>query len=308
MIIQQTVRGRTVELFLLDGTSDGKIEASLDGWTGKLVRAGSSNLEWLLNHESAQKSGLYLLQGNDPESESETQQRIYIGRSDKIGQRLQSHARDDDKGFWETACLITTSDNSLHGTSSGYIEAKLIEETFKAERTTLHNKQKPPVDEIPLQQKGKDAADRFISKLKIILPIINFHFLKKLHSRSESVKDFMFELSHTSKTTKTLIKAFANHVDGEFFVLKGSQATTKAGKVSAYRKRRQALIDKGDLKQIGDGATYEFTKDVHFSSTSAAASIVLDRQASPREWKINGAEEQGDYNDWRENPSKFSFS
>ena len=303
MIVQHTTRGRTVELYLLDGTSDGKIEASLNNWSGTIIRAGSSNLEWLLGHECAQKSGLYLLQGRDPESESETQQRIYIGESDKIIKRLKSHARSDDKGFWETACLITTSDNSLYGTICEYIEAKLIAETIKAQRTTLHNKIKRTLDEIPLPKKGRDSADDFIEELQIILPIINFNFLKHLQPRSRHVKGFMFELVHQSSG----IRATANEINGDFFVLEGSRATTEGRKQSTHRKKRQILIDKGDLKQIGNSTTYEFTKDVYISSPSAAASIVIDGQASPREWKIKGTKEKKDYNDWRENPGKFSF-
>ena len=301
MIVQHTTRGRTIKLFLLDGTSDGKIEASLDNWTGRLVRAGSSNLEWLLGHKSAQKSGLYLFYFFYLKSESETQQRIYIGRSDKIEQRLRCHARDKDKGFWETACLITTSDGSLYGTSCDYIETYLIAETLKAKRTTLHNKQRKSISQIPLPQSEKESADIFIENLKIILPTINFNFLKQLQSQSKNVKDFMFEIFHKSSG----VRARANEINGDFFVLKGSQATTKGRKESLHRKRRQILIDKGDLKQIGDSTTYEFTKDVHFSSPSASASIVIDGQASPREWKIKGTKTQKNYNDWRENPQAF---
>ncbi len=300
MISKVQQNGWVVELFLCDGTPDGKMEANLINWSGELVRGNSSHVEWLLEHDNAKKPGVYLLQGKDPNSESETQQRIYIGRSDKIKSRLRGHASDDDKGFWETACMITTSDNSLYGTRCDYIEAMLIERTVDANRVTLHNKQKRSTENIPLPASGKQIAEVFLQHLEIVLPILNFNFLKKLQSRTKEIKYFMFELFH--KDTQTYAKA--NEVNGDFFVLKDSHATTKGRMHSEHRLKRQFLIDKGYLKK--DGTRYIFTRDVLFSSPSTAASIVIDGQASGwREWKIKGTEYKKSYKDWRENPEEY---
>ena len=104
MIINETTQSaRTVYLHLLDGTPDGKIEVKLDNWVGEILRGGKSDLKWLLSHKKAKQSGVYLLQGNEPDLIDETKKRIYIGLSDRnLESRLRQHAKMD---FWETACL-----------------------------------------------------------------------------------------------------------------------------------------------------------------------------------------------------------
>ena len=300
IINQKTQSARTVYLHLLDGRPDGKIEVKLDNWVGEILRGGRSDLNWLLSHEKAKQSGIYLLQGNDPDLVDETKKRIYVGLSDRdLESRLRQHAKNETMDFWETACLITASDETMNPNNCSYVEAMLIKQARDSGRANIQNKQHPASPKISSIE--RQPANNFICQLKIILPIINIDFLNPLQAKLESIKGYMFEIYHTASK----VKAWANEINKDFFVLKGSQATAKTtgGKVT-YQAIRQELINKGDLEEDKSIEGYVFTKDVKFSSASAAASVIINRHAGPREWKIRGKKEK-DYSYWRENPEEY---
>jgi Domain of unknown function (DUF4357) len=85
--------------------------------------------------------------------------------------------------------------------------------------------------------------------------------------------------------------ATAFYKDTDFIVLKDSRARPDTPKsVNDYRRQRQALIDNSTLKLAPDGKGYVFTSDTPFTSPSAAAAVILNRNANGRkEWRIEGS-------------------
>ena len=299
---QNTPEESIVTLHLYDGTLEGKLLLTLDNWVGEILQCGKNDREWLLQQEMIQKSGVYLLQGRDSNIEEETKRRIYIGMSNRgITERIRHWETDEKKKFWTTTHLITTS-NPLMNDIGGYVESRLIKQAHEANRAHVVNDQMPSPK---LSSQLQKAANKFLKNLELLFPIINIDCLKPLQARSETIKDFMFELIH--ETTKS--HAIANENNGDFFVLKNSLvAIEKSRETQTFKNKnfRQELINRGDLEISRDGENYVFTRDVHFSSPSAAASVVINGHAGVREWIIKGTNE--DYSHWRDNPSKFSFS
>ena len=305
MIIEERkLKARTVYLHLLDGRSDGKIEVKLDNWVGEILRGDRSDFTWLTNHKRAKQSGIYLLQGNDPDLIDETRKRIYIGLSGRnLESRLRQHSKNEKMDFWETACLITASDETMNPNNCSYLEAMLIKQAQQAKRANVENKQHPASPKISSIE--RQPADNFICQLKIILPIINIDFLNPSKAKTKEIKDYMFELSHESDKS-TLITAFANQIDGEFFVLKDSCASIEQRRETQTLKNestRKLLIRKEKLKKGKN--SFIFTEDVKFSSASAAASVILNGHAGVREWKVKGTKKETDYSKWRDNPEEY---
>ena len=60
--------GRSIRLFLADGTSGGLLTAEIMNWTGHLVAAPRSDLAALLRRSETSRTGIYILLGDDPES------------------------------------------------------------------------------------------------------------------------------------------------------------------------------------------------------------------------------------------------
>lgn len=81
------------------------------------------------------------------------------------------------------------------------------------------------------------------------------------------------------------LKARMIEKDGQFLVLKGSQAskTLSESITDTYRNLQQRLLAEGKL--MDKGYYYEFVEDTPFTSVSAASNIVLGRQsAGTMEW------------------------
>ena len=93
--------------------------------------------------------------------------------------------------------------------------------------------------------------------------------------------------------------AKARDFDGEFVVLKGSQALKDTEFASnSYATLRAKLVADGTLSAPDGGAFYIFTREFPFQSPSAAAAVVLNRNSNGRtEWKVSGSGQT--YNDWQ---------
>ena len=98
---------------------------------------------------------------------------------------------------------------------------------------------------------------------------------------------------------KTGVQAQAVEEDGEFIVLEGSQALINTGHVQqSYGGLKKKLIDQGVLVPSTENMLV-FAKPHAFSSPSAAAAVVLDRNSNGRtEWKVQGSKQS--YHDWQQ--------
>ena len=141
MIASESI-GRTIQLFLADGEPSGLIIASIHGWTGSVLVSTQSMFGRLLARQELDRTGVYILFGPDPDDDLRS--RAYIGEADCVRDRIDSSARKH--AFWETAAVITTSDESLTKGSVRYLEARLIEVAKAAGRVVLDNSQIPDVE------------------------------------------------------------------------------------------------------------------------------------------------------------------
>lgn len=106
---------------------------------------------------------------------------------------------------------------------------------------------------------------------------------------------------------KGQISAKAVECDGQLTVLAGAKARPEwTGAEHGYKAVRQDLIDNGSLKTSTDG-NLEFTKDVTFSSPSAASAVILGRSDNGRNsWFV--AETGQTYGEWKEDPTTSGTS
>ena len=72
--------GKSISLFLIDGTADGIVAAELSNWTGKGYKIPRSRLKDLSNRQDLKKAGMYFLFGRD-ENDSEI---VYIGEAEEV--------------------------------------------------------------------------------------------------------------------------------------------------------------------------------------------------------------------------------
>lgn len=292
-------QGYTIQLFMADGRPDGLVIATQFGWTGQVTVARQTTFDRLLGREDLQRPGVYILYGPDPQAPA--RMRAYIGEADNIIERIPTSA-DKQGAWWETAAVITTSDNALNKGHIRYMEARLLELVNLAGRATLENTQQPPAERRHLPEAEQANIETFLTTLKAVLPLVGLDLLKPLpqlpsinpapsttnDSASNSEAGVLFTITHRSGVAATAFEA------GEEFVVRaGSQAIRDSGsKGHNYIKLRDELISQGILTHQPGSAFLEFTQQYPFSSPSAAASVVLDRASNGRmEWHILNSNE-----------------
>ncbi|SFQ06935.1 GIY-YIG nuclease family protein [Tranquillimonas alkanivorans] len=291
--------GRTIQLFLVDGKPTGLRKASIHGWTGVLFVSGDAAFGELTIREEVDRTGVYVLAGPDPEKSVGT--RVYIGSGNSVAERIKQSALKRD--FWETAITVTTSDDDLSKGHAEYLEARLIEMTAKAGRATLDNGTQPETARRRLPEADRANMEQFLANLQIILPVIGLDMLKpQPRAASEAARpaaertaqDVKFEIRHRSGVQATAVEE-----EGEFVVLEGSEALTGTGFVQqSYGGLKEKLLGDGVLVAAGP-EKLTFSKPWSFTSPSAAAAIVLDRNANGRlEWKVVGS--RMNYHEWQQ--------
>ncbi len=302
MTAQTEAFGRTIQLFLVDGIPNGLIIASIHGWTGSVLVSTQATFDKLRARPEADRTGLYILFGPDPEDA--LSMRAYIGEADSVKDRINQSA--EDRAFWETAVVVTTSDEALTKGHVRYLEARLIEMASDAGRVKLDNGQAPKSDRRKLPEADRANMEAFLANLRVILPVVGLDLLKpRLRTLTPSgtpagQTEAKFEIRHKSD-----VQATALEEDDEFVVLAGSQALKDAGYTgtNSYGELKKELIAQGVLTTNESESVYRFVKPYAFRSPSAAAAIILDRNANGRnEWKVIGSKQT--YHEWQEQKTK----
>lgn len=116
--------GRSIRIFLVDGTASGLRTAELGLSTIKALVVPRASLSNLTKRPELGKTGVYVLIG--PDTTIPGRRKIYIGEGDAILTRLTAHNRDTDKDFWDEAVILVSKDENLTKGHARFLEARLI--------------------------------------------------------------------------------------------------------------------------------------------------------------------------------------
>lgn len=308
--------GKSVKLFLVDGTPNGILTAEIINWTGHILSAPRSKLKDLIQREECQQStGIYFLVGSD-ESNS-TYPLVYIGESDNIAQRLAQHNRTEESGgkdFWNKVCVVTGKDQNITKAHIKYLESRLIDIALSNGQCQLKNGTAHIYNRLP----ESDIADMeyFLEQIQVILPVLGYEFLKEQKRPSElKTSTIILSTPQVSENTYSSevedlveqpaefyfsvkgIEARAKVIDGEFYVLKGSRVRQDVSQPehNYMQTLRPSLLDNGTI----DSSAFTFTKDYLFNSPSAAGAVILGRSCNGRkDWKQVGTDLT--FGEWQE--------
>jgi hypothetical protein len=290
--------GKSIKVYLADGTPGGLLTAEIMNWTGHVVAAPRSQLAELLKRPEVFRTGVYLLLGDDPDSLGGTL--AYIGEGDDVGKRLYQHARSEDQGgkdFWERAIVLTSKDANLTKAHARYLESRLIALAQRSRRSRLTNGTAPAP--LPLPEADVSDMEYFIAQASIILPVLGVNILRSgaaaaaaadapdVTIGSARASSAIFEL----QVRRYALVATAQEIDGEFTVLEGSGARPAwTGIEHAYKVLRERLAREGVIVHAADSDNMRFARDHVFASPSAAAAVVVGRSANGRnDWKVQGS-------------------
>ena len=112
-------RGKSINVYLIDGIANGKIKAQISNWNGVAYKIPRELLDECKDFEAFKQSGVYFLFGNKS---------VYVGQAEVrksgkgIHQRIVDHETDKYKDGWDEVVIFTTKDNSLGRTDISYLE------------------------------------------------------------------------------------------------------------------------------------------------------------------------------------------
>ncbi|MCP9817262.1 GIY-YIG nuclease family protein [Synechococcus sp. GreenBA-s] len=252
----------TIKIFLVHGDPKRLRTAELSNWTGKAVAGPRSEFEGVMSREEAEGSGIYFLTGSDPESGNPS---IYIGEAECIRDRLKSHLQKD---FWNQVAFFVSKDENLTKAHIRYLEGKLIEQARDAARAVVVNNQSSGAR---LPESDRADLETFLEKVNQLLPVLGIELLVPTAAKPEAE----LEVELLSCEIKG-IKARGHLSPNGFVILLGSQAVLNerpsTQKYPWALNMRLKLKEEGSLAMAPDSLV--FTRDVEFTSPSAAAAVV----------------------------------
>lgn len=265
----------TIRIFLVHGDPKRLRTAELSNWSGKGVAGPRSELEGVLARDETQQSGVYLLTGTDPESGKSA---IYIGEAECLKDRLRAHVNRD---FWNQIVFFVSKDENLTKSHIRYLEGRLIEQARRANRARIMNGQSGGSK---LPESDREDMEVFLAKMCQLLPVFGVELLVPVSSQTAGGAEKQKTLHCDIKG----LKARGYLVPNGFLVLKGSEAVyterPSAEKWPWPRKMRRTLLEQGGL--IAKEDRLVFTKDIEFSSPSAAAAVIHGGHANGlKAWK-----------------------
>ena len=295
-----TPAGRTVRLFLTEGSPHGVVVADMGNWNGKALAAPRGRLPELLRRAEAARTGVYILLGPNPDHADGVL--AYIGEADDIAARLRIHLRSEAKDFFDRVVFLVSSDETLTKGHVRYLESRLIKLTQDAGSVALTNDTHPDFQRLP--EADRADMDSFVENAALVLPVLGCDLLRRRVRPRRPAEGVSTASGGATSPVFTFATAGAvasgqETADG-FVVLAGSTARrAPSGTFPAgYAALRDRLIADGLLIDGPSPDLLAFATDVTFTSPSAAASIVSARSASgPIEWKV---QPQGlSYREWR---------
>lgn len=228
------------------------------------MAAPRSELRDLLSREEAKRTGWYILLGEDPDALGE--RRAYIGEGDNVGRRLYHHSRSEEqsgKAFWDRAVILTSKDMNLTKAHVRYLESRFIQLVQDAKRASLENGTAPAAQTLP--EADDSDMEYFIEQAKIVLPVLGVNLFRAGVTSQAGRAPYDLGERSTSDTfelhfKKEDISASAEEVDGEFLVLKDSEARSSWVGVAGrgYSKLRNKLKDENVLVQNAESTKMLF--------------------------------------------------
>ena len=269
------VYGKTIELFLVNGTADSIITAELSNWNGKAIKIPSIEVK-NCDREDIQQAGVYFLfckENDDSDS-------VYIGESENVKERLLQHLKaydtDNESYYWTTAVIFIGRD--LNKALIRYLENRLVDIARNAKRYKVLTKS--TYQNTVLKESDYAVMEEFIDDVKVVVNALGYKVLEPLIQKgtAENPDD-----DNSLFISTGLANAEGKVTPEGFVVLQGARINEKSTAKSLGEgivKLREKYMDD---KKVKDWTT---TEDLLFSSSSAAAEFILGYSVSgPKIWK-----------------------
>jgi len=279
-------RGKSINLFLMDGDPSGRIKCTLANWTGVAYKIPRTELDKCKGRDDLSQSGVYFLFGISDQTGENV---VYIGQAgvrkngEGILYRLQEHKRNADKDYWTEVVVFTTSNNSFGPTEISYLENRFTAMANAAKRYIVKNGNEPTPGHITEEKESE--LEEFIDYAKIVMGTLGHKVFEPLSKSVPAASTLDFDGDQSEQQVffikKSGVNASARLTSEGLVVLAGSTIRRDAvpscpDYAKAAREDNREYIDENGVLK----------KDVLFKTPSGASAFVLGASTNGNmEWK-----------------------
>lgn len=264
--------GKTIELFLVNGTVDSLVTAELSNWNGKSIKIPRTEISEC-HRADIKGAGVYFLfcqEDNGADS-------VYIGEAENVLDRLNQHLRDYHSGkenyYWNTAVVFVGRD--LNKALIRYLENRLVEIARDSNRYVVLTKN--TYKNTVMKESQIAVMEEFIDNVKILISTLGY---KVLVPAPQATDDTVYLYCKGSGgTAKGFVSA------GGFTVLKDSIVSDHIVPSLETRGKTYYVL-RNKLETDGTIVDRRFTRNYEFSAPSAASAVVLGHTSNGNvDWK-----------------------
>ena len=267
--------GKSIELFLVNGSADSLITAELSNWNGKALKIPRIEVASCSRDDITQAGVYFLFCKEDDSSDS-----VYIGEAENVKERLVQHLRDyqseKEKYYWTTAAIFIGRD--LNKALIRYLENRFVEIARACKRYTVLTKN--TYKNTVMKESQIAVMEEFVDNVKTLISALGYKVLEPLNKpiivanddwENAETEDLSLHLERTIKGVGK-VEADGVRTSEGFVVLQGSHiATEDDDTIPAVLKEQRRKVS------VVDGVLQE---DVLFSSPSYAAMFVIGKSAN----------------------------
>ena len=267
--------GKSIELFLVNGSADSLITAELSNWNGKAIKIPRIEVA-SCNRDDITQAGVYFLFCKEDDGSDS----VYIGEAENVKERLVQHLRDyqseKEKYYWTTAAIFIGRD--LNKALIRYLENRFVEIARACKRYTVLTKN--TYKNTVMKESQIAVMEEFVDNVKTLISALGYKVLEPLNkpvvvsnegSDNAETEDLSLHLERTIKGVGT-VEADGVRTSEGFVVLQGSHiAVEDDDTIPAVLKEQRRKVS------VVDGVLQE---DVLFSSPSYAAMFVIGKSAN----------------------------
>ncbi len=253
----------TIKLFLPHGDARRLRMGEVSNWTGKALAAPRTELDDLLAREETESSGVYFLLGVNAETGDNL---AYIGEAEVIRDRLKQHKAKD---FWTSVVVFVSKDENLTKAHIRYLENRLLAEANAVGRYALENSNS---SNPKLPESDREDMEVYLSRIRQVLPVLGSYLLSPIAGSNKPARhqpNLVCKIKNAVATGRRTESGFVVFVKSTAVFLVRPSAESQYPNTIALRQR--LIHDKTLVEQDG---VYAFTKDVEFTSPSAAAAVI----------------------------------
>ncbi len=267
--------GKSIELFLVNGSADSLITAELSNWNGKAIKIPRIEVA-SCNRDDITQAGVYFLFCKEDDSSDS----VYIGEAENVKERLVQHLRDyqseKEKYYWTTAAIFIGRD--LNKALIRYLENRFVEIARACKRYTVLTKN--TYKNTVMKESQIAVMEEFVDNVKTLISALGYKVLEPLNKpiivanddwENAETEDLSLHLERTIKGVGK-VEADGVRTSEGFVVLQGSHiAIEDDDTIPAVLKEQRRKVS------VVDGVLQE---DVLFSSPSYAAMFVIGKSAN----------------------------